>query len=109
MNARAIALAGVMALVMFVGVAVVWLLTQRPPSPGTTPVVTAVLVGAGDIAGCEGRSDTATAKLLDRLPGTVFTLGDNAYPDGTAEQFAQCYEPTWGKHRDRTRPAVGNH
>lgn len=69
----------------------------------------AVLVGAGDIAGCESRSDDATATLLDTLGGTVFTLGDNAYPDGSAAQFAECYAPTWGRHLDRTRPAVGNH
>jgi hypothetical protein len=31
------------------------------------------------------------------------------YSDGTAAEFAQCYTPTWGRHRDRTRPAPGNH
>jgi len=41
--------------------------------------------------------------------GTVFTAGDNAYPDGTAAEFAACYEPTWGRHKARTRPAPGNH
>jgi hypothetical protein len=39
----------------------------------------------------------------------VFTLGDNAYDSGTPEQFARCYEPTWGRFKKRTRPAVGNH
>ena len=28
---------------------------------------------------------------------------------GTPDEFARCYEPTWGRHRARTRPAVGNH
>ena len=68
-----------------------------------------VLVGAGDIASCESDGDEATAAMLDGLEGTVFTLGDNAYPDGTAEDFARCYAPSWGRHRQRTRPAVGNH
>jgi hypothetical protein len=68
-----------------------------------------VLVGAGDIASCEGEGDEATAAMLDGLEGTVFTLGDNAYPDGTAQDFQRCYAPSWGRHRQRTRPAVGNH
>ena len=71
---------------------------------------TAVLVGAGDIADCSDISGAeATAKLLDAIPGTVFTAGDNAYEEGTAEQFAKCYNPTWGRHKARTRPSVGNH
>src|ERR1700690_3019491 len=70
----------------------------------------AVLVGAGDIADCADISGAeATAKLLDAIPGTVFTAGDNAYEEGTAEQFAKCYDPTWGRHKVRTRPSVGNH
>jgi len=51
----------------------------------------------------------ATAKLIDKIPGTVFAVGDLAYPDGSDEQFANCYGPTWGRFKDRTRPAVGNH
>ncbi len=68
-----------------------------------------VLVGAGDIATCEGTGDEDTAVLLDRIPGTVFTTGDTAYPDGTVQQFAECYDPSWGRHKSRTRSAVGNH
>jgi len=68
-----------------------------------------VFVGAGDIANCSGNTDEATAKLLDSISGTVFTVGDNVYPDGTAAQFTDCYGPTWGRHKDRTRPSPGNH
>jgi hypothetical protein len=68
-----------------------------------------VLVGAGDIADCGATQDEATAKLLDSIDGTVFTAGDNAYSSGTAAQFRDCYEPTWGRHKARTRPAPGNH
>ena len=69
-----------------------------------------ILVGAGDIADCADLSGAeATANLLDEIPGTVFTAGDNAYEGGTAEQFAKCYDPTWGRQRARTRPSVGNH
>jgi hypothetical protein len=35
-------------------------------------------------------------------------VGDLAYPDGTKENF-KCYESTWGRVKERTRPAVGNH
>jgi hypothetical protein len=69
-----------------------------------------VLVGAGDIAKCEILGGAiATARLLDRIPGTVFTAGDNAYDEGSAKNFAECYAPTWGRHKARTRPAIGNH
>jgi hypothetical protein len=68
-----------------------------------------VLVGAGDIASCSHNNDAATAKLLDAIPGTVFTTGDNVYTDGTYSQFTNCYHPTWGRHKSRTRPVPGNH
>jgi hypothetical protein len=75
-----------------------------PPSPGD-----AVLVGAGDIAACGSTGDEATADLLDGIPGTVFTTGDNVYETGTSREFADCYDPSWGRHRTRTRPSLGNH
>src|SRR3954453_21871203 len=68
-----------------------------------------VLVGAGDIADCGLSSDDATANLLDNIAGTVFTLGDNAYPTGSDADFANCYDPTWGRQQARTHPAPGNH
>lgn len=68
-----------------------------------------VLVGAGDIAQCNLAGAEQTARLLDGISGTVFTAGDNAYPVGSAADFNNCYHPTWGRHRDRTRPVPGNH
>jgi hypothetical protein len=70
-----------------------------------------VLVGAGDIASCEsGDGDEATATLLEGQPNAlVYTLGDNAYTDGTAQEFANCYGPTWGRVKARTRPVIGGH
>ena len=76
--------------------------------PGPAPPRTS-LVAAGDIAGCWWRSDEATARLLDHIAGTVATLGDNVYSRGTPAQYRDCYGPTWGRHRSRTRPAIGNH
>ena len=77
------------------------------PSAGRTSAVT--LVGAGDISRCDSTGDTATARLLDSISGTVFTAGDNAYKDGSLYQFNHCYDPTWGRHKARTKPAIGNH
>jgi hypothetical protein len=68
-----------------------------------------VLIGAGDIADCSDLAGAeATAKLLEANPGTVMALGDLAYPNGTPADF-KCYHKTWGRVKDRTRPAVGNH
>ena len=84
-----------------------------PPQPGgpTAPGTYSpeVLVGAGDIAQCGSPGSEATATLLDRLQGTVFTAGDNAYPSGRIEDFRDCYDPTWGRHLARTWPVPGNH
>ena len=78
--------------------------------PGKSEAKTYVLVGAGDIAGCSSLAGAAaTAKLIEQIPGTVFVAGDLAYNRGTAEEFSECYDTTWGKFKDRTRPAPGNH
>lgn len=69
----------------------------------------AYLVAAGDIAECGAPHARETAALLKRLPGTVATLGDNAYEQGSRDEFANCYDPTWGEEKRRTKPAVGNH
>ena len=79
------------------------------PSVGPVGGRPAVLVGAGDIGVCGSQATEATASLLDDVQGTVFTAGDNAYPSGTAADYRQCYAPTWGRHRSRTRPTPGNH
>jgi hypothetical protein len=68
-----------------------------------------IVVAAGDIAMCYGTGDEATAKLLGNIGGTVLTLGDNVYKDGTLQEFAECYDPSWGRYKDRTKPSLGNH
>jgi hypothetical protein len=67
-----------------------------------------VLVGAGDIASCSSAGDEATASVLDTIAGTVFAVGDNVYADGTLTDFTTCYDPSWGRHKARTRPAAGD-
>src|SRR5215510_7464920 len=80
------------------------------PSPSPSPDATATLVGAGDIGWCGADGGPAlTAALLDTIGGTVFTVGDNAYFNGSILDYSQCYDPTWGRHKSRTRPIPGNH
>src|SRR5437773_1909775 len=74
-----------------------------------TVVAPPVLVGAGDIADCTRNQDSLTANLMDTIPGTVFADGDNAYPDGSSTVYKNCYNPTWGRFKARTKPVPGNH
>jgi hypothetical protein len=80
------------------------------------------VLAAGDIARCskpwwakplgalwDARGAPLTAELLDRLPGTVLALGDLVYDADTVEAYRDCYDATWGRHRERTRPVPGNH
>lgn len=84
--------------------------TAAGPAPTASPADAVVVVAAGDIATCDASGDEATAALVTARPNaTVLTLGDNAYDDGSAQEFNQCYQPTWGAFKDRTRPAAGNH
>lgn len=73
-----------------------------PQSPGP-----AIFVGAGDIAIASGHDD-ATARLMDTIGGDVFTLGDDAYPNGSPENF-RVFDRTWGRFVGRMHPAPGNH
>jgi hypothetical protein len=88
--------------------------TAPPTAPPTVPPTAAppaVLVGAGDIASCSSSGDEATAAVVVNVGGTVFTLGDNVYDNGTATEYANCYGPTWGiaSIKGRTKPVAGNH
>jgi hypothetical protein len=79
-------------------------------SQGKLSTTAVTFVGAGDIAACAPTyGDEATAELIRDIGGTVFTLGDNVYRDGTSGQFKHCYGPSWGQFKARTRPSPGNH
>ena len=79
-----------------------------PPLAATDPLGTEVLVGAGNAARCDGTKDEATALLLDNIAGTVFALGDNVRQSGSLQDYQNCYGPSWGRHKARTRPAAGD-
>ena len=55
----------------------------------------------------DSTGDTATANLVGEDPGTVFTAGDNAYPDGSRSEFKDCYGPTWGRFLERHQAGPG--
>jgi hypothetical protein len=83
---------------------------EPPEPPPPPPPVSEIALAAGDIAGCTERfHDEATADLLDTIEGTVLALGDNVQGAGTREDFANCFEPSWGRHKARIWPAAGNH
>ena len=77
------------------------LVSAREPDP--------VILIAGDVAQCNGQGAQLTGQLINSLVYPVLVAGDLAYPNGTAEEFARCYEPTWGAFKTRTYPAPGNH
>jgi hypothetical protein len=83
--------------------------TVSPTITPTAPEGSVTFVGAGDISSCNNNNDELTAQLLDSIPGTVFAAGDNAYESGTLTEFTNCYDPTWGRFKDRIRPVPGNH
>lgn len=76
---------------------------SAPPGTDVT------MIAAGDIAQCNNGNDEATAALVAEIPGTVAVLGDNVYENGTATEYTNCYHPSWGAFKDRTKPSVGNH
>ena len=89
-----------------------------PPMPPTPPSAeAATLVAAGDIACRPQLLETAetchhagTAALVESLaPDAVAVLGDTQYEHGEFENFQLAYDPTWGRFKAITHPAVGNH
>jgi len=71
-----------------------------------------VVAAAGDVAGEDDYRTGAirTAELISAVqPQKVLALGDLAYSDGTAAEFSDYYDPTWGEFRTMTAPAPGNH
>jgi PKD repeat protein len=75
----------------------------------TVTTTAPILLAAGDIGDCTRQGDEQTAALLDGLEGVVAPLGDNVYENGTPAEFTDCYDPTWGRQKARTRPVAGNH
>lgn len=84
-----------------------------PPSLAVVPSEY-VWIGAGDIADCGRTNDERVADVIGSLlladpSAEVFTAGDNVYDNGTAQEYRDCYEPNWGRFKDRTWASLGNH
>jgi hypothetical protein len=77
--------------------------------PGGSQGANATLLAVGDIASCGVNADELVGELAARLDGTIALLGDIAYDRGSSDDFASCFDPTWGHLRSRLRPAPGNH
>ncbi len=89
------------------------------PTPPAYPVVAA----AGDIAcdpastycnggaGANGlcQQQATSDLLLDPQVAKVLVLGDAQYEDATLSGFRASYDPSWGRVKAKTRPAIGNH
>jgi hypothetical protein len=82
---------------------------QAPLTVPPRTATEAVFVGAGDVDGCGRLEPEYTARILDRIPGTVFLAGDATYPSGTLANYTNCYGPSWGRHLWRTFAVPGNH
>jgi hypothetical protein len=83
----------------------------QAPNLGHDPVIMA----AGDIA-CGSASTSASCDqqatsdlLVAGAPDLVLPLGDNQYECGSLSDFDASYDPSWGREKAITRPAVGNH
>ena len=88
------------------------LVLGEPGAVGEAPPTATVLVGAGDIGTCASQGDEITAALIEEIvagarEAVVFTVGDHAYPNGSAQVFARCYDDSWGAFKDITRPTPG--
>jgi hypothetical protein len=99
---------------MTIAVVMVTACTRKLPTAPEQSGGGQVLIGAGDIASCASTGDEETAALVDSLlvehpDALVFTAGDNVYQNGTAQEYAECYEPGWGRFKDRTWATIGNH
>jgi fibronectin type III domain protein/calcineurin-like phosphoesterase family protein len=82
-----------------------------------------MVAAAGDIACDPSASDfnaglgTATTcrqlytsnLLLNPNLSAILPLGDNQYEKGTLASYMASYNPSWGRVKALTRPAVGNH
>ncbi len=74
-----------------------------------SPDTDAVLLVAGDIAACTAGS-FLTARLLDSLAGEIIIPGDAAYAsERDPNPYRTCFDTTWGRHKSRIHPVLGNH
>jgi hypothetical protein len=64
-------------------------------------------LGAGVPSACRQRSTSDL--LVGAGLAAVLPLGDTQYDNGSLSEFQGAYDPTWGRVKSITKPAVGNH
>ena len=84
--------------------------SSAPPSRGV------VVVAVGDIACGQATPPTAkchqmsTARLAEEVePDAVLLLGDTQYECGDLADFEAFFDPSWGRLKAVTHPAIGHH
>ncbi len=63
----------------------------------------------GDTGWCGSPVMTHIARLLESLGGDVLLAGDLAYDRGTLDEFRRCFDPDFGRLRERSWAVPGNH
>ncbi len=92
--------------------------SQTPIAPPQLVVTTdngtpsdPIAVAAGDISTpTTDGGNKSTSDLIQSInPDYVLALGDDQYPDGALADYQSFFGPTWGRFKDKIRPAPGNH
>ena len=63
--------------------------------------------GNGTTTAC--RQKATSNLIVNGGYAAVLALGDNQYNSGSLSAFQAVYDPTWGRFKSITHPAVGNH
>lgn len=83
--------------------------------PGTAAADPVVVAAADMVCGGDtpAQTDCVYGKTADtavaQAPDAVLAAGDLQYEKGQLAYFRQFYDPTWGRLKTVTRPALGNH
>jgi hypothetical protein len=87
-----------------------WVTPRRSVSARSVPTDTwrDTRYAVADIGSCDGGDPAASAALIPSA-SNVIVMGDLAYPNGTIDDYRNCYLPAYGKFVDSTRPVPGNH
>jgi acid phosphatase type 7 len=90
------------------------------PPPTPTPVPEPLIAAVGDIV-CGGNRTGLACKHVETSEvvrdigerhgnlAAVLPLGDLQYEFGFLPEFQAFYDPTWGRFKSISRPAIGNH
>ncbi len=112
------ALAAVAALAVSAGAAAASPTASAPSSASASvqavvsagvPTAGSRIVAVGDIARSGGAQSRTAAVAAKRLPQRVVALGDLAYSTGSKSNFANYYNPSYGRFKAITWAVPGNH